>query len=79
MVTSDVWEQAKKSLIPKGTKVIDSTWACKIKITGKLRRHLKTLKIKQVEEVHYNKTNTHAPVTNAGTIQIVLILMIMAG
>jgi hypothetical protein len=27
--------------------------------------------------VHYNRTSTHAPVTNAGTIQIVLILMIM--
>ncbi len=33
---------------------------------------------KQVEGVHYDRTSTHAHVTNAGTIQIVLILMIMA-
>ncbi len=35
-------------------------------------------KFKQVEGVHYDGSSTHAPVTNAGTIRIVLILMIMA-
>ncbi len=67
----------KKSLLPKGTEVIDSTWACKKKSTGKLRRQLNACRFKQVEGVRYDGTSTHAPVTNAGTIQIVLILMIM--
>jgi hypothetical protein len=40
MVKNNAWEPAKKSLIPKGTKVIDSTWVCKKKSTGKLRGHL---------------------------------------
>ena len=31
MVKNDAWELVKKSLLPKGTKVIDSTWACKKK------------------------------------------------
>jgi hypothetical protein len=33
MVKNDVWEPVKKSLLPKGTKVIDSTWVCKKKST----------------------------------------------
>jgi hypothetical protein len=39
--------------------------------------HADSNKLK-VEGVHYNGTSTHTPITNAGTIQIVLILMIMA-
>ncbi len=78
MVKNDAWELVKISLLPKGTKVTDSTRACKKKITGKLSGHLNARGFKQVEGVHYNGTSTHTPVTNAGTIQIVLILMIMA-
>jgi hypothetical protein len=48
------------------------------KSTGKLRERLNARGFKQVEGVHYDRKSTHAPVTNAGTIQIVLILMIMA-
>ncbi len=65
-------------MLPKGAKVIDSTWACKKKSTGKLPRHLNARGFKQVEGVHYNGTSIHAPVMNAGIIQIVLILIIMA-
>jgi hypothetical protein len=68
MVKNNAWEPVKKSLLPKGTKVIDSTWACKNKSTGKLRGRLNARGFKQVEGVHYDGTNTHALVTNAGTI-----------
>ncbi len=78
MVKSNTWEPVKKSLLPKGMKVIDSTWACKKKSTGKQRWRLNAHGFKQVEGVHYNGTSTHAPVTNSGTIQIVTILMIIA-
>jgi hypothetical protein len=78
MVKNDAWGQMKKSLLPKGMKVIDSTWVCKKKSTGKLRGHLNVRRIEQVEGVHYNKTSTQAPVANACTIQIVQILMIIA-
>jgi hypothetical protein len=40
MVKNDVWEPVKKSSLPKGTKVIDSTCSCKKKSTGKLRGRL---------------------------------------
>jgi hypothetical protein len=78
MVKNNVWEPVKKSLLPKGTKAVDSTWACKKKSTGKLRGHLNAHGFKQVEGVHYDGTSVHAPFTNAGTIQIMIILMIMA-
>jgi hypothetical protein len=78
MVKNHAWEPVKNSLLPKGMKGIDSTWAYKNKSTRKLRRHLNARTFKQVEGVHYNGTSTHAPVTNASTIQFMLILMIMA-
>jgi hypothetical protein len=68
MVKNNAWEPVKKSLLPKGTKVIDSTWACKKKSTGKLCGHLNAHGFKQVEGLHYGKTSTHAKVTNASTI-----------
>ena len=68
MVMNNAWEPVKKSLLPKDTKVIDSTWACKNKSTGKLGKRLNARGFKQVEGVHYNGTSTHAPVINAGTI-----------
>jgi hypothetical protein len=78
MEKNDAWEPVKKSSLHKGAKVIDSTWACKKKSTRKLRGHLNARGFKKVEGVHYDGTRTHAPVTNTGTIRIVLILMIMA-
>jgi hypothetical protein len=48
------------------------------KSTGKLHGHLNACRFNQVEGVHHDGTSTHAPVTNASTIQIVLLLMIMA-
>ncbi len=43
MVRNDAWEPVKKSSLPRGTKVIDSTWACKKKSTemlhGRLNAH----------------------------------------
>jgi hypothetical protein len=75
---NDAWEPVKKSTLPKGTKFMDSTWGCKKKSNKKLCGRLNTCRVKQVEGVIYNGTSTHAPVTNANTIRIVLILMITA-
>jgi hypothetical protein len=78
MVKNNAWEPVKKNLLPKGTKVIDSTWACKKKSSRKLRGCLNACGFNLVEGVRYDRTSIHTPVTNAGTIRIVLILMIMA-
>jgi hypothetical protein len=52
MVKNDAWEPVKKSLLSKGTKVIDSTWACMKKSIEKLRMRLNAHRFKQVEGVH---------------------------
>jgi hypothetical protein len=78
MVKNKAWEPVKKNSLPRGTKIIDSTWTCKKKSTGKLRECLNACGFKQMEGLHYKGSSAHAPVTNASTIQIVLILMLMA-
>jgi hypothetical protein len=55
MVTIVAWESVKKSSLPKGTKIIDSTWACKSRSTENLHGRLKALGFKQVEGVHYDE------------------------
>ncbi len=68
MVKNDAWGPVKKSSLPKGTKVKDSTWACKKKSTRKLHGHLNACRFKQVEGVHYGGSSIPATVTNACTI-----------
>jgi hypothetical protein len=62
MAKNDAWEPEKKSSLPKGTKVIDITWACKKKSTRKLCGRLNAHGFKQVEGVHYKGSSIHAPV-----------------
>jgi hypothetical protein len=56
MEKNNAWEPVKKSLLPKGTKVINITWACKKKSTGKLRGHLNAPGFNRIEGVHYTAT-----------------------
>jgi hypothetical protein len=49
MVMNDAWEPVKKTSLPRGTKVIDSTWACKKKSKDKHLGHLNTRRFNQVE------------------------------
>ncbi len=52
MVKNNAWEPMKKSSLPKGKEVIDSTWVCKKKSTRKLRGCLNAHRLKQVDGVH---------------------------
>ena len=60
-----------------GTKLIDIVWAMKKKSTGTLRGQMNGSGFKQIEGQHYNGTTISSPVTNAATIRIALMLMIM--
>ncbi len=79
MLKNEVFQAVEKSELPEGAKVINSTWVCKKKSNGVLRSRLNARGFKQVEGQHYDGTSIHAPVTNATTIYIVLILMLMLG
>ena len=78
MVENKVFKTVFKKDLPPGTKVIDSVWAMKKKSNGTLRRRLNARGFKQVEGQHYDSTTISLPVTNAATIRIVLVLMVMA-
>ncbi len=78
MVKSKVFETVFKKDLSPGTKVIDSVWAMKKKSNETLCRRLNARGFKQVEGQHYNSMTISLPVTNAATIRIVLVLMVMA-
>ena len=79
MVDNDVFEVVSKKDLPPGTKIIDSTWACKKKSNGTLRARMVARGFRQIDGQHYDGSSIHAPVTNPGTIRTVLVLMLMAG
>ena len=79
MVKHKVFEVIDRADLPEGAKAIDSTWACKKKSNGTLRGRLNARGFKQVDGQHYDSSSIHAPVTNAVTIRVVLVLMVMAG
>jgi hypothetical protein len=78
MVKHKVWQAIPPSKVPKGTKIINSTWAMKKKAMGQLRARVTARELMQIPGVHYDWKTKVAPVTNEMTIQIILTLMIMA-
>jgi hypothetical protein len=79
MLKNEVFEAVDKESLPPGTKPIDSTWACKLKSNGTKRGRLNARGFKQVDGQSYDSANIHAPVTNAVTVRLVLVLMLLAG
>ena len=68
-----------RNQVPKGVKPLDTTWACKKKSNGTRRGRLNARGFKQVEGIHYDGSSSiHSPVTNAATIQIILIMMLIS-
>ena len=79
MLKNNVFEAVDRENIPPGTKVIDSTWACKLKSNGTKHGRLNTRGFKQVDDQSYDSVNIHAPVTKNVTVRLVLVLMVMVG
>ena len=79
MVKNGVFEVVKRNELPARTRPIDSTWACKKKSNGTLRGRLNARGYKQIAVQHYDSSSIHAPVTNATSIRVIMVLMIMAG
>jgi hypothetical protein len=69
----------KISELPKGIKLIDTTWAMKKKSLGTLRGRVNVRGFCQIKGEHYDGTSISAPVTNAMTIKISLKLILMQG
>ncbi len=79
MINNGVFEPVKISELPKGIKLIDTTWAMKKKSLGTLRGRVNVRGFCQIKGEHYDGTSISAPVTNAMTIKISLKLILMQG
>jgi hypothetical protein len=73
------FEPVKIRKLPKGIKLIDTTWAMKKKSSGTLRGGVNVRGFCQIKGEHYDGTSISAPVTNAMTIKMSLTLMLMQG
>eukprot|EP00957_Ditylum_brightwellii_P121610 9274004-Ditylum_brightwellii.AAC.1 len=72
MIKNKVWMPVKLSKVTKGSKVLTSTWACKLKSKGKKRACINGRGYEQVDGVHYDGTSIHAPVTNEVSMPIIM-------
>jgi hypothetical protein len=79
MVKRQVWRTELKKDVPKGAKILTSTWAMKKKASGRYRSRLNARGYEQVDGQYFDSTNISSPVTNDATIRIVMILTIIFG
>lgn len=74
-----VAKKVKRSELPKGVAASDSTWTFKKKSSGVYPGRLSARGFKQVNGVIYDSTSILVPVTNAVSVRLILILMLMVG
>ena len=67
----------KMNEVPKGSKIMTTTWTMKKKASGKLRGRLNARGYKQIDGMHYVAESIVAPVTNPTSVRIFLTLMAM--
>ena len=74
-----VFEVVEKRNIPARTRPLTTTWNMKKKANGTFRARLTIRGFEQVPNVHYRPEWISAPVSNAVTIRIMLVLLLMMG
>jgi hypothetical protein len=79
MADYSVFKPVPRSSLPDGAKILTSTWAMKKKANGVFGARLTARGYEQVDGVHYDENSKSAPVVNCATVNIVFILMLMAG
>ena len=72
-------ERMSRKNVPKGSKIITSTWACKKKANGTYRARLNGRGYEQVDGEHYDSSDIAAPVTNEMTVRSMLTIALMDG
>ena len=78
MVKHGVFKVVRKIDLPKGTKILTSTWAMKKKANGTLRARVNARGYEQIDGVHYDEDDKAAPVASEIAIRVVMVLMLMA-
>ena len=79
MKKNNVWVPRKLEDLPKDTKVLTTTWACKLKSNGTKRARINARGYEQIDGMHYDESSIHAPVTNDASVRIIMVMALMAG
>jgi hypothetical protein len=79
MKTYQVFKPVDVEEVPQDAKILTSTWVMRKKADGTCRARLTARGYAQIDGLHFDSTDTSAPVVNDTTIRIVFVLMIMAG
>jgi hypothetical protein len=79
MKTYQVFKPVDVEEVPQVAKILTSTWVMRKKADGTCRARLTARGYEQIDGLHFDSTDTSAPVVNDTTIRIVFVLMIMAG
>jgi hypothetical protein len=66
-----------KKDLPRGEKVLETVWACKLKSNGTPRARMNARGYMQVEGEHYVGDSISSPVSNPQTVRIMLTLVAM--
>lgn len=67
----------KRSELPANAKILETTWAMKLKANGNRRARLNAKGFQQRDGMHYYSDSIYSPVTNPVAIRMVLTLMAM--
>jgi hypothetical protein len=78
MSHNEIFEEVHVDDIPPGTKLLDSTWANKLRADGLTRCRLAIRGFQQIDGVHFDASDKAAPVVCDVTIREILILAIIA-
>ena len=79
MVQHQVFKPVPPEEIPKGAKILSTTWAMKKKASGKYRARLNARGYEQIDGEHYDEDSKASPVVQDATIFLVFVLIIMFG
>lgn len=72
-----VFQAVPMNEVPKGAKILTSTWAMKKKANGTKRARLNARGFEQVDGEHYNEDDKAAPVVTLSAILVLLTLIVM--
>ena len=78
MVDAVAWKAIMIKDLPRGAKIVTSTWAMKKKSSGVFRARINARGFEQVDGLHCKEDDEAGPVVNDATFHILLILMLMA-
>ena len=71
MKDNKVWKPVPKSLVPKGAKILSTTWAMKLKASGARRARVNARGFEQKPGIHYKPDDIVAPVVNETTVRVI--------